>query len=197
MSRAAERFQWDDEAIERVADMLRSGATGSFIARQLGTTRNSVVGKVFRNKELSSIGFCTLNGAHLAARAAGKEIVKKGYQSNPAKAPVVKAKRQKLHPGNIARKKASRIKDPVEVKPAFSEDMYNADALQLLVHELGPRQCKWPVNDAPVGTDHLFCGKPTDPTRSYCNHHARKAVGRGTESERSATRIALSLVGRS
>lgn len=56
-------------------------------------------------------------------------------------------------------------------------------------------QCRWPVY--PVDTDaawasgpHRFCAGPTgDVTTPYCRHHASKAVGRGTKSERAAESI--------
>lgn len=35
-------------------------------------------------------------------------------------------------------------------------------------------QCRWPVNEAEVGTLHLFCGAPTRPGYSYCDEHYRK-----------------------
>ena len=38
---------------------------------------------------------------------------------------------------------------------------------------LKPRHCKWAVNDAPKGDEHLFCGIPTAGV--YCEHHASRS----------------------
>lgn len=41
--------------------------------------------------------------------------------------------------------------------------------------------CKWPVNDAPRGVEHLFCGLPADGP--YCAHHAGYAYRPGQQGE--------------
>ncbi len=58
------------------------------------------------------------------------------------------------------------------------------EPLMVPLMELGARQCKWPMND---GGPFLFCGNPSGD-KVYCRHHMRLAIGRGTESERTATK---------
>lgn len=50
---------------------------------------------------------------------------------------------------------------------------------------LTTRNCRWPVGGD--GADTLFCGAPK-LLGSYCSTHAMRAIGRGTESERTAHR---------
>ena len=42
--------------------------------------------------------------------------------------------------------------------------------------ELQAGACKWPVNDAAKGEQHLFCGLPADG--SYCEQHRKRAYYR-------------------
>jgi hypothetical protein len=50
------------------------------------------------------------------------------------------------------------------------------------------RLCMWPLwgSDVSVGD---CCGAPRVEGGSYCEHHAARSVGRGTESERTADRV--------
>lgn len=41
-------FQWSDDNVKRMKKLARDGHSGSFIARELGTSRSSVLGKLFR-----------------------------------------------------------------------------------------------------------------------------------------------------
>ncbi len=187
-------FDWNEFNVSRLIHLLKKGASARNIAIDLGTSKNSVISKIHGAPELKAIGLGGGTGGR-PQKSADALMVRRVAK---ARALTVKPiKPHQINSGNIARKKASRIKDPVEVKPAFAEDLYNVDALRLSLLQLGPRTCRWVVNSADVGEPHEFCGKPTDTINGYCTHHRLKSVGRGTESERSASRIALSLVGRS
>lgn len=50
--------------------------------------------------------------------------------------------------------------------------------------DLGSNECRWPVNNAPVGEAHLFCGCSTDLGKPYCEYHTDMSIGTGTASER-------------
>ncbi|MEE9923750.1 MAG: hypothetical protein PBV01_10360 [Brucella anthropi] len=56
---------------------------------------------------------------------------------------------------------------PAKVEPTEAE-LYDATALRLTVLELKTRQCRYAVTE--VGP-HLFCGHPTEPGSSWCDHH--------------------------
>lgn len=51
--------------------------------------------------------------------------------------------------------------------------------------DLDHGMCKWPIGE---GRPYLFCGAAA--AGPYCPHHTDMSVGRGTESERSAIRVA-------
>ncbi len=50
-------YLWTDESRIVLSGLLRQGLSAAEIGRQLGTSRNSVIGKVGRDKELKLIGF--------------------------------------------------------------------------------------------------------------------------------------------
>lgn len=152
------------EARDEIADMLHKGLSASQIAAHFeGVTRNAVIGIVTRDKRLKEIGF-----------------------------------RNRAGPQNIDRVRRSRNRSVH--RPAFTAAS--------VVAELGPitpfgspqtagiplmlfngRRCKWCINDPEPRTNaHLFCGETTNGG-SYCAYHATAAVGAGTESERSASRV--------
>lgn len=160
-------FEWTDQIVGRLEELLRDGLTGSQIATELGTTRNAVIGKVYRTPYLNQIG---LGG---------------GIGGRPSK----------LAQAADRRHKARRAKQPPRAprKKPVAVLTFEPVPLNLTLTELGPRNCRWPVNDAAIGEDHLFCGKEAEECQPYCTHHARRAHGPGTESERSATRMAIHL----
>jgi hypothetical protein len=41
--------------------------------------------------------------------------------------------------------------------------------------DLGPNQCRWPVEQAAVAGGHLFCGAGTEAGQVYCPWHVRMA----------------------
>jgi GcrA cell cycle regulator len=173
-------FRWTDEIVDHVASLLKIGATGSQIANEIGVSRSAVISKVNRNKRLNDIGFCQQNGPQIAALKAGRTFVKKSrstYDGSRPKALIVKpVKPHQTNSGNIARKKASRALDKIFEAPMVIDPDYDANALRLTLTELGSRQCKWEVNNAAMGEEHLFCGRPADDLRSWCPHHNKLAL---------------------
>jgi GcrA cell cycle regulator len=110
-----------------------------------------------------------------------------------------------------ARDTADRPKAPAQPRQNRTRERYDAgskrmrtiieavDAPELRVVELEPRaprltivdlerpDCRWPV--ASEGDTHFFCGHPQHGGSSYCRHHRMVGRGRGTESERAASRM--------
>lgn len=65
---------------------------------------------------------------------------------------------------------------------------YDRASRHLPLEALNHRDCRWPVNDPERGGTILFCGEAVAGGSSYCPHHGRRAVGTGTEGERTAHR---------
>lgn len=76
-----------------------------------------------------------------------------------------------------------RAVPPPDMPIVYSEP---PKATGMRLADLGRYQCRWAVNDAKRGEEHLFCGADGFP---YCPNHARLSRGPGTEGERSAVRV--------
>lgn len=63
---------------------------------------------------------------------------------------------------------------------------YDAASRRLPLADLGWQDCRFAVNDAAPGAEHLFCGMPVVPGRSWCRHHLLRCIGTGTQGERDA-----------
>lgn len=182
-----ERFEWTEQNVVLLEEWVRAGLSASQIAAKFGggITRNAVCGKVHRSKVLKALG---MGGSGTKSEKCSQAAARSKKQEKVAK--------QNLRSGNIARKKTSRASDPglpPPPIPAISSLEYEKDCLRLLIHELGPRQCRWEINNAPLGEDHLFCGKHADEGKPYCTHHCRKAYGLGTRSEQTSISRALNM----
>lgn len=44
--------------------------------------------------------------------------------------------------------------------------------------EIKANECKWPVNDAVEGEQHLFCGHPVKASQPYCAAHCDRAYAK-------------------
>lgn len=64
---------------------------------------------------------------------------------------------------------------------------YDDTSLKLAMDQLGGRQCRWPTHGPDEIGMILFCGHEAEG--SYCTHHKRRSVSRGTESERTAVKV--------
>ncbi|MGE9266431.1 GcrA family cell cycle regulator [Escherichia coli] len=140
-------FQWSDEAVARMTSMALDGQSGSVIARELGTTRSAVLGKMFRlNMKTASKTSASLVG----------KITKHTFNST-----------------NLAVKKASRALDPMfeAPKPAITTKEYEADCLRLSILKCGARQCRYEVDSPAQGGEYRFCGRETTDGQSWCAHH--------------------------
>ncbi|RWC29819.1 MAG: hypothetical protein EOS70_23290 [Mesorhizobium sp.] len=174
--------------IDDIAGWLRDGLSATQIAdalsrqRRTPVSRNAIIGVVHRNKLLKSIGFERQPSHRLGG----------GFNHGPPKAPV--PAKQHLHAGNRVFDRVVVVR-PRPVDDGIAPDVYDAASRHVPLESLKPRECRWPVNNAAQGEQHLFCGQATDDERSYCPHHCRRAVGAGTPHERAAPRVLERLAG--
>lgn len=54
--------------------------------------------------------------------------------------------------------------------------------------ELAAGDCRWAVNHADEGEQHLFCGNSVMEGQRYCRPHFKRSIGPGTPAERRATK---------
>lgn len=81
-------------------------------------------------------------------------------------------------PQNIARAVSRNVNTPVMTPDRFALD-HQAEGIPLLDTAERGRDgfhgCRWPVNAAEVGEQHLFCNEPSEIGRPYCFHHCQRA----------------------
>jgi len=160
---------WTPERTETVKRMWMDGKSAGHIAREMGLTRNSVIGKVHRLK-LPHHG--QVNPAIAAKAEAGRN-----GQSGKS--------RGAHHEANKARQAAKThvkssaltgvIMPGTPVAPMEIDMGVEPSAMRILTIDLDspihPNMCRWIDGDPKA--DHSYCGKPTGG-RSYCaTHHER------------------------
>lgn len=136
-------FDWTDEAIARLRDMLDGNATFREVAAELGCSRNAAIGKA--------------NRLGLRGNSAGKPRAEVS--------PKPKRIRARQKPSIPAAVIAFPIKR-AEPAPAFVE----GEGVALM--DLERKHCRWPLG-AKLAVTTRFCGHDKRAGSSYCDHHHR------------------------
>lgn len=157
---------WTDEKVKLLVQYWESGQSITQIGKQLGMTRNAVVGKAHR------IG--------LAKRASPIMRSEKPAQPRPA------ASHGSGSGGGASHAAAAPapVRAPVQVRdeaatPAggghnqASQAQLTAAMLAALTPSTGPR-CKWPIGD-PKSAEFDFCTHVALPGKPYCASHCAAA----------------------
>ncbi|TCN30314.1 GcrA family cell cycle regulator [Sinorhizobium americanum] len=163
----AEGF-WTDERIAELRKLWKDGWSASAIAREMGSSRNAVLGKAHR--------------LHLDDRS--KKALK------PQAAP-----RERAPAFPLRRRAALAAPQPAAPQPAAPpacvETLPRVDPAlrpEPLLKRIIDRdwrahgECRWPVDGE--GADTRFCCAPAGAESSYCSYHRQLARGTGTASER-------------
>jgi GcrA cell cycle regulator len=143
---------WTSERVALLRSYFDAGLSCSQIAREIGTTRNAVIGKMHRlGLSRPKDAFADRLEARNAARP--KAVRRKPWRLS------IHAQREMLmatYPGRAAE------------EPAVE----SAHKCSLL--ELSQAQCRWPISE-PGAEDFAFCGNRSVDGLSYCVGHARIA----------------------
>ena len=138
-------FEWTTERIEEVLRLqLEEGWTTYQLAAHFGVSRNSVCGKLFREKAKRGIA------------------TKLPFKPRTKPAPKPKAERKPS---------VSQAPDGFVLRVQLPKPVFVADEGQLasIVDVTG---CRWAVrDDASFVGGHAFCNQPQDGSSPYCAHH--------------------------
>ena len=139
------------EKHDKIKELWTSGMTSGHIAREMGISRNAVMGIVHRMRE--------------AGQIAVRDIDKRMH--------CIRLETQRLE-----REKLASFEDIVRESPYETEDPIvpyeppppvDPACKPIPFNKLTNKSCRFIINDGPA-KDFLFCGKPkTD--RSYCAEH--------------------------
>ncbi|MDL2332863.1 GcrA family cell cycle regulator [Brucella inopinata] len=174
MSNHPQPATWTDERKSAVADLLREGLSAGQISTRLGVSRNAVIGVIHRDKALSEIGL--VRGAD---RVRKPKVESSPYKSGRMKTAARSPARQS-QPAPVV------VMPIVELTPVFvchdiSEVDTPIDPFGLPLADMNLRQCRFAVNNAAKGEQHLFCGHPVKIGSSFCEHHHRRVFVRPTK----------------
>jgi GcrA cell cycle regulator len=159
----AVRQAWDSERVELLKRHFNAGLSCSQIAREIGVTRNAVIGKMnrlglSRPKEVIA--------AQAEHRRATRLARPKGLSAKGL---------------GMLRPKRSRVSIFAQqdmLAAAFPgpriEDVPIANGCGCTLLELSREKCRWPVNE-PGADDFRYCGNAPVEGMPYCLGHARIA----------------------
>jgi len=150
-----ECFDWTSDAVERLKALWADGLSASQISREIGASRNGVIGKVHR------LG---LSGRHQANVGQAKP--------RPVQRLTLRADAGMLR--RIASKPRAE-NDPHKFEAEVAVELppdQSPDAVAFLDRKRA--QCCWPLGFP--AADMLVCGSPRDGEHSYCPRHHRLSV---------------------
>lgn len=150
---------WTDEMVEGLKKMWSEGLTTNEIAKNLGVSKNSIVGKVHR--------------LNLTARPSP---IKKKEEENETE-----VRSDKKAKAKTAVKPVKITINSFEMSAAGSEQKaakHHKGCIKLT--ELGSHTCRWPMGD-PRDDNFCFCGKKVRGGQTYCEEHAAIAYVKPTK----------------
>jgi len=143
---------WSTDRIEQLKRCFDAGLTCSQIAREIGVTRNAVIGKMNR------MGLSRPRDVLSAQMRRASKLARAKPERNWRRLTII-AQRKML-------RDAFPVAEPEEIP------IYNGRGCTLL--ELKQGQCRWPINE-PGAENFCFCGNEAFQGFSYCAGHARLA----------------------
>ena len=149
---------WTEEMIDNLKQMWKEGLTTNEIAKRLGVSKNSIVGKVHR----------------LNLKARPSPIKKK--EENTTSEPVVTKEE--------ASKQSTKSVKKIVVTPVnMSCDHTKKKDSCLKLTELDNHTCRWPIGD-PKDDNFCFCGKNVRSGQTYCEEHSAVAYVKPVKKEK-------------
>ena len=151
---------WSSERVELLKRCFQAGLSCSEIAREIGVTRNAVIGKINR------LGLSRPNDG-IASQLQQRRAARLAHPRAP------RTWRPKSPRPNIFAQHEMLIAAFPEPQPR-AEDIPIRNGCGCTLLELGQGQCRWPISN-PGAEDFCFCGNEPVKGLPYCLGHARIA----------------------
>lgn len=190
---------WTEDRVKTLISMWLEGNSAGKIADTLGgTTRNAVIGKVYRlgysnrkvNKKATpekpeTVGQSgeAVGSARQARKKTKRESARADAGAKPRPEPKPEAETANVPVATMLRKNIIPAGQPLPPQPSPNEVSEEALALvaaaekkslRLGLMELTDKTCKWPVGD-PASDDFWFCGLSSEAGKPYCTAHSALA----------------------
>jgi GcrA cell cycle regulator len=153
------KFDWTPELIDQMLSLLDSGLSTLQVARKLGTTKNSVIGKAHRERVKRGL---PANIRPLKRKPSITDISRPPRQ-----------RRKKVQLSLALPERADSVSPRVSPIVTVSEPAPDLGRLASIVDVTG---CRFHVrDDADFVGGVAFCNHPQKEGSSYCPYHAQKA----------------------
>ena len=143
---------WTEQMVEDLRQMWLEGLTANEIAKKLGVSKNSIVGKVHR----------------LCLTARPSPIKKKEETEEPKKT----AQKQVIETINEEFLPEIEEEETLEIEEISAPKPSKVNGVKLV--NLDSHTCRWPIGD-PRDEDFCFCVKKVRAGQTYCDEHAAMA----------------------
>ena len=149
---------WTTEMIEGLKKMWKRGLTTNEIAKELGVSKNSIVGKVHRLN-------LTSRPSPIKKKDGEEEleVVETSFEESFEQEPV-KASAPQPKASSSAKETASEVV-PLNVETELKKRRC------IKLSELDSHTCRWPIGD-PKDDHFCFCGNKVRAGQTYCDEHA-------------------------
>jgi GcrA cell cycle regulator len=156
--RSTVRVTWDSERVEELKRHFNAGLTCSQIAREIGVTRNAVIGKMNRLGLSRPKDVITAQQEHRRAARLSRQKPPRPWR--PKRLDIFEQREM--------------LADAYPAAPQRAEEVPIANGCGCTLLELGSEKCRWPVGNPGVA-DFRFCGNAPVDGLPYCLGHARIA----------------------
>ena len=156
---------WTDKMVEELKSLWQTGLTTNEIAKQLGVSKNSIVGKVHRLSLLSRPSPIRKKDEKKRVRKVKKETTKAPLQEV---LPLTENEPEVETAKNITSAPVETIADKI---------VENINEYNVKLTDLDNHTCRWPIGD-PKDENFHFCGKKVKTGQTYCEEHAAIAYVR-------------------
>lgn len=144
---------WTDEQVDRLQELWAQGLTANEIAKILGVTKNSIVGKVHR----------------LCLPARPSPIKSKENEATAETHAIIDSPAEES------------LQIPAGPKPSATKPTTSASKGEnIRLIDLDSHTCRWPIGD-PRDEDFCFCGKKVRTGQTYCDEHSQMAYVKATK----------------
>jgi len=158
---------WTTEMIEGLKKMWKGGLTTNEIAKELGVSKNSIVGKVHRLN-------LTSRPSPIKKKDGEDEIEVVQTET------VVVAVEEEQKPQKKSKKESAPSKafEPEAMPLPVEAELKKRRCIKL--SELDSHTCRWPIGD-PKDDHFCFCGNKVRAGQTYCDEHAAIAYVKPTK----------------
>lgn len=139
------RNPWTEAMKDKLRDMAGDGFTCAQVAKALGVTRNTVIGKAYR------MGV--------------KWGLSSGSRLSPEERRVRHAARQRAYAAKLAKQEALKREREVRM---LKQCLHTDESIDLSRLPIGRGQCQWIEGES---VSRKFCCAPVVQGRSWCPHH--------------------------